>query len=143
MDLEEKRGFVVNLALRMYGIPYRWGGDDPIAGLDCSGLIVELLQSVGILVIGGDWTAQALWERFRDRVVSKPNGGCLVFWESVSGYVRHVELCLDGELSIGASGGGSATNTLEDAVRQNAYVKIRPIQGRGKIKGYVDPFKIT
>jgi len=53
----------------------------------------------------------------------------------------HVEFCLNGELSIGASGGGSATKTAADAVVQNAYVRIRPFQGRGIVKGYADPFE--
>jgi len=28
---------------------YLWGGDDPLAGFDCSGFVIEILKSVGIL----------------------------------------------------------------------------------------------
>jgi hypothetical protein len=43
------------------GLPYRWGGDDPIQGFDCSGLIVEVLQAVGLLPHGSDLTANGLY----------------------------------------------------------------------------------
>jgi hypothetical protein len=42
--------------------------------------------------------------------------------------------------TIGASGGGSATTTLEEAIRSNAFVKVRPLAQR---LGYIlrDPFE--
>jgi len=33
------------------GIQYSYGGDDAIEGWDCSGMVIEVLQSVGILPI--------------------------------------------------------------------------------------------
>jgi hypothetical protein len=123
---------------RFIGTPYAWGGNDPIAGFDCSGLMVEVLQAVGILPRRGDWSATGLRELFagrapvRDQRDLRP--GMLVFWPSSDGggRMRHVEMIWrvldDGTvLTIGASGGGSATTTLADAVRQDAYVKVRPI----------------
>jgi hypothetical protein len=46
-------------------------------------------------------------------------------------------------LSIGASGGGAKTLTERDAIRDNAFVKVRPINGPGArtgFLGYKDPF---
>ena len=128
----------ITTALAYLGKPYLWGGDDPLAGFDCSGLIVECLKSAGRLPRNGDWTAEQLYGKFPN--VADPAEGCLVFWVNMSGKIIHVELCLDDVFSIGASGGGSETLTEADAVRQNAYIKIRPI--RPGAFGYVDPFAV-
>lgn len=134
---------VMDLAWTMLHRPYIWGGDDPIKGFDCSGMQIELLKSVGILPREGDWTAQGLWNYFQNKVVKFPDRGCLVFWGNSSDSVVHIELCWNSKLCIGASGGGSKTKTVEDAIAQNAYVKLRPISSRSGVVGYVDPFMLT
>jgi murein DD-endopeptidase len=128
--------------------PYRWGGDDPIHGIDCSGAMILVLRSVGRLPPRGDWTAhQLLHEVFasrpRLRPPAKPEPGMLVFWPRGDGHIRHVEMAYaeltDGTvISIGASGGGSSTTTLEAAARQNAFVQPHPIPP-GWIAA-IDPF---
>lgn len=120
------------------GKPYIWGGDNPLVGFDCSGLIIEILKSVGILPINGDWTAEGLWRHFQDCVTTMPQLGCLVFWGSP---IRHVEFCLTSRLSLGASGGGSTTTDAAAALAQDAYIKIRPFDTRPGVVGFVDPFK--
>jgi cell wall-associated NlpC family hydrolase len=135
-----KREVAVTVAWKMWGLPYLWGGDDPMAGFDCSGMSVEILKSVGELPHEGDWTANDLYLRYRDRRVDTPREGCLVFYGSAS-KITHVEFCLDESVSIGASGGGSSTTDLADAIRQNAYIKVRPIRRRNDIVGYADPFR--
>lgn len=140
MEEKEKRGTFLKIAWEFLGRPYRWGGDDPMSGFDCSGLVVECLKSVGLLPRAGDWTAQGLRTRFADREVQGPFSGCLVFWLLPSGKAMHVEICLNDELAIGASGGGSKTITNQDAINQNAYIKVRPIASRGGNKVFVDPF---
>ena len=127
------------IALSMLGTPYRWGGDDPMGGFDCSGFVIELLMSVGLVPERFDTTADGLWKMYRDREVDQPRDGCLVFYGRDS-YASHVEYCINGLLSIGASGGSSRTRTLLDAIDQNAYIKIRPINHRKDIVGYADPF---
>ena len=129
---------VMRVAWSFLGKPYLWGGDDPMAGFDCSGFVIECLKSAGLLPRDGDWTAAALKERFKS--VAMPRPGCLVFWANAQGKIVHVELCLDAEYSIGASGGGSRTLTVADAIAQNAYIKVRPMKTRGGIAGYCDPF---
>jgi len=121
----------------LLGTPYRWGGSDPILGFDCSGFVIELLKAVGILPRSGDWTADALYRRFpADHTVDEPYVGCLAFWRR-DGRMTHVEYCIDGAHTIGASGGGSATTDLGAAADQDAYVKLRPIRP-GAV--FVDPF---
>ena len=93
------------------GVPYLWGGDDP-SGFDCSGFCIEILKSVGILPRKGDWTASGLYERFKDLSMQEPREGCLVFWANQAGAVIHIEYCINDELSIGASGGGSRLSLI-------------------------------
>lgn len=120
------------------GTPYLWGGDDPLEGFDCSGLVIEVLKSAGILPRVGDWTAQGLYERFADQATAVPVAGCLAFWRR-DGRMTHVEYCISWSHTIGASGGGSRTTDLAAAVRSGAYVKVRPIRD-GAI--FVDPFAV-
>jgi cell wall-associated NlpC family hydrolase len=122
------------------GIPYRWAGNDPMAGFDCSGFVIEVLKGVGLLPRRGDWTAAKLYDRFKNLVVMTPTEGCLVFYENGVSDIVHVEYCCNEYLSIGASGGNSRTITVQDAIENDAYVKMRPIVSRKYIFAYVDPF---
>lgn len=118
--------------------PYIWGGDDPMAGFDCSGLCVEILKGVGIFPRGGDWNAQMMWDQNRDKEVERPEEGALVFWwNKAQTEIVHVEYCLDHIYSIGASGGGRSTRTIQDAIDQNACVKLRPFRSRPRIAGFI------
>jgi hypothetical protein len=49
-------------------------------------------------------------------------------------------MCLDETFSIGFSGGNSETLTEAEAIKQNAYCKVRPFRNRPGIYGFVDPF---
>jgi hypothetical protein len=108
---------------------------------------VEILQSVGLIERWQDFPAQGLWELFTTRGCQlenpdRPYEGCLVFWSQFPATPAiHVEMCLNDKLSIGASGGGSRTNSLQAAIDANAYIKIRPFRSRKGIKGFLDPFK--
>lgn len=142
------RDLAIDVARSFLGQPYDWGGDDPIAGFDCSGLMIEALRSVGVLPRTGDWTAhQLLHEVFKGRPRVRPPGilepGLLVFWARDDGHIRHVEMAYatltNGTmLTIGASGGGSKTTSPDAAAKQNAFVKIRPVAPNWVAA--VDPF---
>lgn len=119
--------------------PYIWGGDNPGEGFDCSGLAIEVYKSVGLLPRVGDWTAKQLLVRFLDSVTYSPGLMSLVFWGAPN--AKHVELWIADDLSIGASGGGSSTRSVAAAIKQDAYVKIRPISGRGGQVVFADPFR--
>jgi cell wall-associated NlpC family hydrolase len=134
------RAKAVEYAWSFLGLPYRWGGDDPIQGFDCSGLVIEVLQSVGILPHGFDTTAEGLYQRFKACAVARGYAGCLVLWFSASGLATHVELMVDDFHTIGASGGGPSTTSPQAAVDQNAFVKMRPLGYRGSNFKIVDPF---
>jgi len=138
-----KRYKVLTLAESLLWTPYKWGGDDP-SGLDCSGFIVELLKSVGVLPNKGDWTARDLFQRFGLNANDKPSEGDLIFWQTTAGQIVHVEMLYNRELalSIGAAGGGSSTLDEEDAWEHNAYIRVRPYLNRGRpLAGIKNPYK--
>lgn len=140
MNEDKKRSIFIQVAMNFYGTFYSWGGDDP-DGFDCSGLTVECGKSVGILPRKGDWPARGLYARWIGNEVTIPKAGDIVFWENkAKNDIIHVEIILNEELSIGASGGGSRTKTREDAIRDNAFIKIRPFRSRPYIKGFFNPY---
>jgi len=135
-----KRSIAIAVAWRLYGTPYMWGGDDPIEGFDCSGAIIEILRSVGVLPHGGDWTAQGLYSTFKSAATTQPRAGCLSFYGANAGEITHVMFHLSDEIVLGATGGGSKTKTRQDAIDQNAFIKIRPLDYRDDLATIVDPF---
>lgn len=140
MTEEEKRSIVLQIATNYLGTFYSWGGDDS-SGFDCSGFVIECFKSIGVLSRRGDWTANALYALWLKNEVSIPKAGDIVFWEdSHNSKIVHVEIVLNSELSIGASGGGSRTKSREDAIRDNAFIKIRPFRTRAYIKGFFNPY---
>ena len=119
--------------------PYSWGGND-FSSQDCSGLMIEILKSVGVLPHAFDDTAQGLYLRFKQYKIDYLNAGYLVFWFK-NGKAVHVEMGIDEYHVIGASGGGSATLTIADAAKNDAFVKMRPVSYRGSEYKTVDPFR--
>jgi len=132
-EIMTEREIATMIAVHYIGTFYKWGGDDP-SGFDCSGLVIELLKSVGKFPRKRDATALGLSQMYQK--VGKPKEGCIVFYGNP---ISHVEYCFNENLSIGASGGGSKTLTEEDAIRQNAFIKMRPIR-KNEVTCYVDPF---
>jgi cell wall-associated NlpC family hydrolase len=134
------RSFAIQYALLFVGRFYSWGGDTP-NGFDCSGYVSEVLKSVGVLKRKERYNAKDLYTLLRQKEIEKPCAGCLIFYDDGNGNIIHVDFAVTDELSIGASGGTSKTITIADAIRDGAWIKVRPISSRGNIVAYVDPFK--
>jgi hypothetical protein len=136
------RSLAIESLKKFINTPYRWAGNDPMEGFDCSGLVIEVLQSVGVLPANGDWTAHQLSKKFPQTDIMRE--GVLVFWDwDKDSIIDHVEMVAflseEGELfTVGASGGNSHTLNNSVAQSQNAYVKIRPLREGYKLA--VDPF---
>jgi len=130
---------------RFIGTVYQWGGDDPMTGFDCSGLVVEGLQSRGKIRHGSDYVADQLFKVvFPTKRMSVEAGratrGALIGYQDSTGKVIHIEASRGDGTVIGAIGGGAKTLTLGDAVASNAFVKIRPIGYRGQPTIACDPW---
>lgn len=119
-------------AYAMIGLPYKYGGDDFIEGYDCSGVNIELLQSVGMLPYRFDTTSQGLYNRFKktDTFDGKLRFGDLLFFGKSVRKISHTAWALDGHRFIEAGGGTSKTKTRKDAARDNAFIRIRPLTWR-------------
>ena len=136
MMSDELREAFVGVAERQLGLPYIWGGDDPIKGWDCSGLVVECGLSVGLFPAGFDSTAAgvyALGARMGGIVGPPGKRGDLMFFSRANDYrrIHHVGILIGNGLLIEAGGGRSNTTDSTVAAQQNAYVRIRPAASRG------------
>lgn len=125
-------------AMSFLGTPYKWGGANPIEGMDCSGLVQEVLRSVG-MDPPGDQTAQSLYEHFNKQGQNQVGPGALVFYGSDLKKITHVAFCIDDNHCIEAGGGGALTLTREDAARKSAFVRIRPVKNRKDVVAVVMP----
>lgn len=125
---------LLNQAINLTGTPYRWGGNDPHTGFDCSGLVQALLATVG-LDPPGDQTAQSLFDYFdiNGERNPKPGIGVLCFYGKDVASITHVSMMLDPYRIVEAGSGDHTVLTLEDAVRKNAFVRIRHISQRKPI----------
>jgi len=113
---------------------YLWGGDNP-EGFDCSGLVVECLRSIGYL--NTDRTAHDLWILFKSKEITYCKAGCLVFYFNQGSHVYHVGIAISDMYYITADGGDSKIKTISDAMKADAFIKVRPIDGRKGERRYV------
>ena len=123
--------------LQFLNIPYKWGGANPLEGMDCSGLAQVILAQYGVDP-KGDQTAQHLydWVLLAGRGSSTDTGALAFYGKNVE-RISHVAIHIDRHQVLEAGGGGSKTQTLEDAIKQSAYIRVRP---RAQRKDYLGSF---
>lgn len=110
---------------------YRWGGDDPIAGFDCSGFVSELMQAAGVFPNKQRLNAQGIHENLiyaGAREVWAP--GAIAFYGPSIDQIDHVNFCLSQQLCVGYMSGDSSTINDQAAEKMNAFFKLRPIKYR-------------
>jgi len=125
-------GQLIQYAMQFVGIPYKWGGNNPVEGFDCSGLVLELLVASGKWPHGKDANCQMIWEHFKANKVpgARPSAGDLVFFGKSVKAITHIGFCINDQYMIEAGGGDSTTTSNEVAAKRNAFVRIRPIKYR-------------
>lgn len=128
------QAILYDYAMSFNGKPYIWGGDDPVIGFDCSGLVIELLQSQGILPRGYDSTAQNLYLTLRKAGNNQALdfGTCLFFGADI-GRITHTGFALSPAIMLEAGGGGPGVRDFQSAAAKNAYIRVRPINWRGDL----------
>ena len=125
---------------KFVGLPYIWGGDDPVAGFDCSGLALEMLKMAGFVRNDFDTTANGLWKMYQDKRCGSPGPGVLVLYGTAK-KATHVAVFVDDYYVVEAGGGGSKVQSREDAIRLNGYVRKRPWNYRRDFLGFINPWE--
>jgi cell wall-associated NlpC family hydrolase len=122
------------------GVPYVWGGHNRFTGLDCSGFVQLVLDSVGEDP-AGDQTAQTLYSHFRQvgSIYSSPKAGALLFYGESTEEITHVAMALDTVRVIEAGGGGRSHKDFEACKRTGACVRIKPYNHRNDLVAIVMP----
>lgn len=125
-----KQQIVYDYARSLLLTPYYWGGHNPLLGLDCSHLVIEIASSIG-LAPPIDMTAQDLYNYYLFHgSPSDAQFGALSFYGKSLKEISHIGFCLSNSLMIEAGSGDHTTLSLEVAKQQGAFVKIRPIKHR-------------
>jgi Cell wall-associated hydrolases (invasion-associated proteins) len=74
----------------MLGLPYIWGGSNPLTGMDCSGYVQEILAAGGVDP-KGDQTAQGLFDFFSTNgLIGAKGAGSLAFYGKSPKAITHV-----------------------------------------------------
>jgi cell wall-associated NlpC family hydrolase len=118
--------------MSIVGTPYIWGGEGP-DGYDCSGLVQEILASVGAEP-RYDKTAQGLYNYYKESgqiLTDTIEPGALTFYGRDINHITHVGFAIDHFRMVEAGNGGPKVQTIDDACLYHAYVRIRPILKRG------------
>jgi murein DD-endopeptidase len=100
----ESRKIIVHHAINNLGRPYKWGGDSPSKGFDCSGLIVYTYQKVDIYI---PRTAKAQFSSGKPVIKKDLKPGDLVFFKNPSAQkVNHVGIFIGENTFVHAPGKG-------------------------------------
>jgi cell wall-associated NlpC family hydrolase len=83
----------VRIALQYLGVPYRWGGADPVGGFDCSGLAMYAYAQLGIHLT--HYTGSQFYEGTRVQP-AELRPGDLVFFEPSSRGPQHEGIYIGG-----------------------------------------------
>ena len=121
---------VLNYASSFIGVPYIYGGNNPLTGWDCSGFTCEILKAFGVIHYSEDLNAQALFFRLvkNSPLLEIPVPGSIVFFGKDRASIIHVGLALSPGVFIESGGGDSVTNTRQMAELKGAFTRIRPLR---------------
>lgn len=141
-----KREAVIERAKRWDGIPYRGsdgndpnsvitGDDDPVLGVNCSGFWVEQLRGVGAIGPNERPSALELYLAMCHKTIKgRPMRGDFLFYGKLDmgkePVIGHMAMMVDDWHFYEAGGGARGVDTLEEAAKRNAFVRMRPVEFR-------------
>jgi cell wall-associated NlpC family hydrolase len=113
----------VEAATAYLGVPYRWGGDDPATGLDCSGLVQRVFADLGIALPRVSADQARAGAEVGSLADARP--GDLVFWAGRQGRPNHIAIYAGGGQMIHAPRTGDVVRL--DSLRSAPPDTIRRI----------------
>lgn len=108
-------------AERFVGIPYLWGGNTVVDGMDCSGFVRAVYNLCGVNI---PRTSAEQFKLGRSVGLDDLVDGDLVFFGSADDKITHVGIFV-------------GSNRFVHAPRRGDEIKISPLQGSGYFKKYV------
>jgi len=130
---------LLQYARSLLGKPYLWGKEDPDLGMDCSGFIRVVFHKFGLGKVM-DQSSQAIHDYWVDHGMGSYNEpGALCFYGKGTKRITHVALVETTYDILEAGGGGSSTNTIEEAEKINACVRRMPFNRRKDLVAILMP----
>jgi cell wall-associated NlpC family hydrolase len=115
-------------ALTLIGIKYTWGGNDPEAGLDCSGLVSHVFNEVAGIVLPRDSRSMSKVGAAVDKTELQP--GDLVFFNTLRKPFSHVGIYIGENRFVHAPRRGREVeiSELRDRYWQKRFNGARRVQ---------------
>jgi cell wall-associated NlpC family hydrolase len=107
----ERAREVIFYALSLVGIHYRWGGNNPESGFDCSGLVSHVYRQIAGLVLPRDSYGMALQGTPVSKEELRP--GDLVFFNTMRRPFSHVGIYLGDKRFVHAPSAGKTVNVVD------------------------------
>ncbi|PTB19872.1 peptidase P60 [Trinickia symbiotica] len=123
-----KAGDVVVGALNMIGVRYRWGGDSPDSGLDCSGFVRYVFQdTLGLALPRRAEEMSRVGEKVR---ISDLKPGDLVFFHTMRRTFSHVGIYIGDNKFVHSPSTGSTirVDDLDDRYWEKRFTGARRVE---------------
>jgi cell wall-associated NlpC family hydrolase len=112
---------LASYSLNFVGTPYKWGGNDPWKGIDCSAFVKFLYGQVGVN-LPRTAAEQALVGQPIRRLEELRQGDRLYFWDSKRGKIGHTGMYIGNGYFVHSSSGKGGVTT--DYLGQQKWLKI-------------------
>ena len=133
--MASKAGDVVVGALNMIGVRYRWGGNTPDSGLDCSGFVRYVFQdTLGMTLPRRAEEMSRVGEKVR---VSELKPGDLVFFNTMRRSFPHVGIYIGDNKFVHSPSTGSTirVDDMDDGYWEKRYTGARRVEATFPIDG--------
>jgi cell wall-associated NlpC family hydrolase len=147
MTREQAEQYVWAMVARAHR--YHYGGDDPIQGFDCSGLVHEFLMAFGVAPFEPKPSAQQLFAHYLSWGLKQASQippelpeayfGAMAFFGESEKLVDHVGFCVSPTHMVEAGGGDATVIDDKTAIARNGFIKLRPVKYRKGFLGFIRP----
>ena len=133
--------FLVLLAMQYLNVPYCFGGNNPLIGIDCSALVQLPLRKLSVIK-DHDHSAQMIHDELilSDHTSSEPEMDCILFFGRSVDKISHIAIALNSEIMIEAASGGPSVTLEQHAIAKQAKVEFNRIDRRNDL---VASIKVT